>query len=719
MNSAWHCLTARLVAKRLALLALLCFVFSNPALGQSASAPPSAAAAKNILLLYSYGHGSKGINLFNDGLIDALNASGIGTNNLFFEFLDLERNQADPQYRSRLHAFLLQKYADRRIDLIVTGQQPALNFLLKEGRNLVAGVAAITVQAPMPAAADAGNRQFVSLLSSFDIKGTLERAMELFPGTQRVVFVSGSSEADRKMAAAAARVAAPWQAKLAFEYTSDLPLQTMLARVANLPPHSIIIFTQYNRDVSGQVTVAYEVEHRIVQKANAPVFGLYDFNLHNGGIGGSVVGVNDLGKRAGQLALDLMNGKLRLSQPVSSVAINPIPMFDWRQIARWGGDASRLPADSVFVNRVPTFWEQYRAYVIGLTIFFLTQSLLIAALLVNKRYRSQAEKALQKTQALYHDLVETSQDLIWQCDAEGRYTYLNPAWEKVFGYKVEDMLGKRFSDFQSPEMAARDQKEYRRLMQGNAVQGFETVHIGRGGNELNLVFSAKPLTDEKGTVVGTRGTAFDLTERKRAEALIQDYVAQLQTTFMSTVKVATMMSEMRDPYTAGHERRVGEIAVAIGAELGFDARRQEGLRVAGYLHDIGKITIPAEILSKPGQLSPIELQLIQGHAQASYDVLKGVEFPWPVAQVVLQHHERMDGSGYPRGLKGEAIMLEARIIAIADVIEAMSSHRPYRHGLGIEMALAEIERGSASVYCPLAAAACLKLFREKGYALPA
>ena len=188
--------------------------------------------------------------------------------------------------------------------------------------------------------------------------------------------------------------------------------------------------------------------------------------------------------------------------------------------------------------------------------------------------------------------------------------------------------------------------------------------------------------------------------------------------FMQTLAVITTLSEMRDPYTAGHERRVAEIAVAIGAELGFDASRQEGLRVAGHLHDIGKMTIPAEILSKPGKLSAIEFQLIQGHAQAGHDVLKGVEFPWPVAEVALQHHERIDGSGYPQRLKGEAILLEARIMAVADVVEAMSSHRPYRVGRGIEAALQEIERGRGSVYDTDVADACLKLFREKGYAIP-
>ena len=145
---------------------------------------------------------------------------------------------------------------------------------------------------------------------------------------------------------------------------------------------------------------------------------------------------------------------------------------------------------------------------------------------------------------------------------------------------------------------------------------------------------------------------------------------------------------------------------------------QQGLRVAGLLYDVGKITIPSDILSKPGKLSSIEYRLIQGHAQSSYEILKNVQFPWPVAEVALQHHERMDGSGYPQGLTGDAILFEARIMAVADVVEAMSSHRPYRPALGIEMALAEIERGRATLYDAAVVDACLRLFREGRYQLP-
>jgi HD-GYP domain-containing protein (c-di-GMP phosphodiesterase class II) len=254
-------------------------------------------------------------------------------------------------------------------------------------------------------------------------------------------------------------------------------------------------------------------------------------------------------------------------------------------------------------------------------------------------------------------------------------------------------------------------------MATEGLSTFETRHRRKDGSVLDVAISGQALELDGSTVL--YNSARDISAKKRAEEDIRRYLEQLKIAFMSTVEVATILSEMRDPYTAGHERRVAEIAVAIGAELGFDAHRQEGLRVSGHLHDIGKITIPSEILSKPGKLSKTEFMLIREHAQASFDVLKNVEFPWPVAEVALQHHERMDGSGYPQGLKGEAILLEARIMAVADVLEAMSSHRPYRPALGIDQALAEIERGRGSAYDPTVADACLKLFREESHTMPA
>ncbi len=173
--------------------------------------------------------------------------------------------------------------------------------------------------------------------------------------------------------------------------------------------------------------------------------------------------------------------------------------------------------------------------------------------------------------------------------------------------------------------------------------------------------------------------------------------------------------EARDPYTAGHQRRVAELATAIAREMNLPEEQVNGLNLAAMIHDLGKIHIPAEILSKPGRLTDIEYMLIKTHPQSGYDILKDVRFPWPIADIILQHHERLDGTGYPRGLKGEEILLEARILTVADVVEAMSSHRPYRPTLGVVAALSELGRGQGTVYDPAVATACMRLFTEKGF----
>jgi PAS domain S-box-containing protein len=212
------------------------------------------------------------------------------------------------------------------------------------------------------------------------------------------------------------------------------------------------------------------------------------------------------------------------------------------------------------------------------------------------------------------------------------------------------------------------------------------------------------------------------TLRTRAE---RDHIAHqhqhheqiLRRSLEDSIQAIASTVEMRDPYTSGHQKRVADLAVAIAMAMGLDEEKIHGIHLAGVIHDLGKITVPAEILAKPGKISAIEFQLIKGHAQAGYDILKDISFPWPIANVVREHHERLDGSGYPRGIKGGEILLESRIMAVADVVEAMASHRPYRPSLGIEPALNEIERGRGTAYDPAVVDACLKLFREDGFAL--
>jgi len=204
-------------------------------------------------------------------------------------------------------------------------------------------------------------------------------------------------------------------------------------------------------------------------------------------------------------------------------------------------------------------------------------------------------------------------------------------------------------------------------------------------------------------------------ERDLALEQNQRQLAQLQNNLEDTVRAMAAILEMRDPYTAGHQTRVADLAAAIARQIGLPDEKVHAIHLAGVVHDLGKIQVPAEILSKPGRLIDIEYSLIKTHPQAGYDILKDIDFPWPIAQMVLQHHERLDGSGYPQGLRGEQIIPEARILCVADVVEAISAHRPYRPGLGIEAAFEEITKNRGILYDPQVVDACLVLFREQNY----
>jgi putative nucleotidyltransferase with HDIG domain len=216
--------------------------------------------------------------------------------------------------------------------------------------------------------------------------------------------------------------------------------------------------------------------------------------------------------------------------------------------------------------------------------------------------------------------------------------------------------------------------------------------------------------------VGVLGIVRDISKRKQSEIALADSFEKLRKTLDGTVQAISFAVETRDPYTAGHQRRVAELAVAIASQMGVGDDILQGIRIAGSIHDIGKVAIPAEFLTKPGNIiSDIEYTVIKSHAHVGYEILQSIDFPWPIAQIVYQHHERLDGSGYPRGLIGEEILIEARILAVADVVESMASHRPYRVAKGINEALFEIKENRGVLYDSDVVDACLVVINEKGF----
>jgi HD-GYP domain-containing protein (c-di-GMP phosphodiesterase class II) len=249
---------------------------------------------------------------------------------------------------------------------------------------------------------------------------------------------------------------------------------------------------------------------------------------------------------------------------------------------------------------------------------------------------------------------------------------------------------------------------------------FRTLQLETIRKDRTVVWTEAKVSfvrDENQQAVSILGVFRDVTERKQTEDKLLLTLDSLKNAVGATIQVMVSAVEMKDPYTAGHQLRTADLACAIATEMGLTQEKIDGIKMAGSIHDIGKLSIPSEILSKPTKLTNIEFSLIKEHSRSGYEMLKNVESPWPLAQIVYQHHERMDGSGYPRNLKGNEIIMEARIMAVADVVEDMASHRPYRPSLGIDIALEEIEKNKGILYDDVVADACLRLFREKGFKL--
>jgi len=331
--------------------------------------------------------------------------------------------------------------------------------------------------------------------------------------------------------------------------------------------------------------------------------------------------------------------------------------------------------------------------------------------LLEKRraYRKSFESELR-----FRTMMENIPSGIFRVGRGGELQQANPALYRMLGYDHESrLLGKPISEHYA------DSSQWRAIIQElldkGAVHDREVLLKREDGSEFWGSTTVSAVRDAAGKVSSFDGSLVDVSRRKAMEGQLHESYLMATEAMQGTVQAIMRIAEIRDPYTAGHQERVAQLARAIARELGVEENRGQGIYVAGILHDVGKIYVPAEILSKPGKITTLEYDVLKTHVEVGYEILRPVRFPWPVAEAVYQHHERLDGSGYPRKLIEPQIILEARILGVADVVEAMLSHRPYRPKLGLDKALDEIRSGSGRRYDPSVVDACIDLFLEKGF----
>ena len=327
-----------------------------------------------------------------------------------------------------------------------------------------------------------------------------------------------------------------------------------------------------------------------------------------------------------------------------------------------------------------------------------------------------AHQKIKESEERFRSLSENAPDIIYTLGIKGKFTYINPVIETILGYRPEEIIGRYFIDIVRKEDVHRCIEFFKQVRDHQQTIKEEMgILLHKDGTERYFSFSCAPNFDSESHFIGVVGTFKNMTDIRKSEMELKKSFEKLQSVMSSTIDAISIIVESRDPYTAGHQRRVTQLATAIACELALSKEKIDLIRMGSLIHDIGKIYIPSEILTKPMKLNDIEYAMIKSHPEVARKILKQVDFIPTVVDMVYQHHERIDGSGYPRKLKRDDILIEARILAVADTVEAMATHRPYRASLGIEKALEEIENQRGILYDEAVADACLVLFREKGF----
>jgi PAS domain S-box-containing protein len=389
----------------------------------------------------------------------------------------------------------------------------------------------------------------------------------------------------------------------------------------------------------------------------------------------------------------------------------------WRHIARRDPSILELYLFGLTVHVVmlaltstlPDPLAALRDIALPVIVIYPLATVLIGLLMVDARRRREAEAALRESEQRFASFAAFMPAELWIRDEQLRFVYVNPELAANVGRPADELLGKVPEEIWDPRSAAAVRDACERALEGEHVDLIERWPHEPGERYYRSLTFATSGENER-RLLG--GLTFDVTKEHTAEQELKRHAETLQRTLEGAVLAVSHIVETRDPYTAGHQRRVTELVTALAGRMGLSEGETEGLRLAALIHDVGKVSVPAEILSKPGRLTETEFSLIKGHSAAGHAIISDIEFELPVAEIVLQHHERLDGSGYPRGLSGGEVRLEARALAVADVYEAMVSHRPYRPGLTPAAAASELRDGAGTRYDREVVAACLALITD-------
>jgi PAS domain S-box-containing protein len=472
--------------------------------------PQPSMETKNILILHSHEANAPVFLGTDRGLSATLESGGIPRLNQFFDSLDMRRNPG-PEYRRLLVEGIGLRYSHIQFDMIITMYPEALEFVVKDCREIFPGVPILAMYLPKGYEVPKTNRRIIGHSASVDVIGTIEIALELVPGAERVYVVSGDHEVDKMIRDLARRDLKEWESRLEFRYLDRMSFEDILNVLSTAPPDSVVLLLVYTKDIIGRSYTSPNLTQRLSRVSTAPIFGVLDAALGYGIIGGSLINFERIGVKAGELVLDILRGTPTPESIPGFLDAPPVPMFDWRQLRRWKLSEAASPKGSIVINREVTFWD-FKYYIVGGLAFVIAQSFLIAGLLINLRHRRSAEESLRHKTEELDQFFSVTLDLLCVANTEGYFLRLNPAWETILGYSSEELTSKRFFDFIHPDDLGKTQEIVSTLASQKDVVSFENRYRCKDGTYRHMDWTAAPA----GNLI--YAAARDITERLKADA---------------------------------------------------------------------------------------------------------------------------------------------------------------------------------------------------------
>ena len=527
-------------------LALAAGTSTTPVPGDAGSARPAATQGtdhQGVLILSGVQYGLPVAEALIGGTVAALTDKGVSINDIYVEMLDLVRND-DPRWRAGLASLLRDKFDKKAIGLVIASNQAALDFLAQEGQDLAPpGTPVLSALLGNPDVAWRGSpRPVHNLINRYDIAGTIRYGLALFPRTRRLLVVAGADEQSSPFFAQADAALAALPGQREIEDTAALSHDEMLQRVSALPPDTLVLLGSYFKDRTGRPFIPVEVAAEVAKRANAPVLALYDAHVREGLTGGSVVPTATVGRRAGEIGFDLLTGVRRLNADDTDDTVPPQPLFDWLQLQRWGADPAKLPADTEFLNRPRTLWNDYRDAVIAASAALLVLTTLVVALAVENRRRKRAQAALGESELRYRTIVDSVVDAIFVLDQAGHFLAVNDHACRQYGYTRDEFLKLHITAIDTPEDAVHAPARLAVLdRDGRAT--FEARHQDAQGHPLAVeIRSSKILYNGQPAMLSV---VRDVTERQRAEAELRESEERFRTLFEETRQPLALMEDGR------------------------------------------------------------------------------------------------------------------------------------------------------------------------------